>query len=220
MLINGPEDHLCIQTVFKDFCTYFKLGAARRIHGDWVMGMLIYPDSGEALTPAEIKALGVRILNELDAINGKEAVQASPAVPKVLKYADYGWLTPEGKYLPTPFAEHNERALEIIEQNSWGADFELKKQTGRFSDYEAVDYLCKYRNYVLFHGSSQEVPRLTKSSLRTTKAQREFIFEFYLERNLAQLAYAYFNEMDAPTINNLEAQAEAERAALAVSDEG
>ena len=57
------------------------------------------------------------------------------------------------------------------------------------------DYLAKYKNFVLIHSPSQGIPYPTILDGKVlTKSQKEFLYDFYTERNLFSLAYMYFNE--------------------------
>lgn len=101
---------------------------------------------------------------------------------------NYGWLDPKGEFHPVEFGYHQawayQTALEmgyINEEDSW--------MTGDDGD------ILVERGWALLHNPSMGVAYVTRNKVKPlTKAQREFLFDYYTERGLAKKAKEYFEE--------------------------
>lgn len=83
--------------------------------------------------------------------------------------ADYGWLSPHGKFYGVEWGEHED----------WANNF--LKEKGLESD-AGGDTLIK-GGWVLLHNPAQGIAFPTRSTARTyTKAQKEFLYDYYMER--------------------------------------
>lgn len=176
----------------KAFNDYFELEPHRIIHGDW--DMLMFEKDGKNLDTEDYAKMQQQIDKIIDELQ-EQTVKQTPKKETKLKYEDYGWLSPDGKYYDSGWATHQDKASDLL------TELELTKEflEARRSEYNltAGDYLCKYKNFVLIDSPSQGIPypRIMEGK-RLTKAQREFLYDFYMERNLVSLAYKYFNEED------------------------
>ena len=98
---------------------------------------------------------------------------------------DYGWLEPNGKFHAVECGEHQKWAYEYLERNS-----EEKKPVL----YEAGDVLTK-KGWVLLHNPTQGIAMATRNPCKDyTKAQKEFLFEYYMERNCEKEANDVWKE--------------------------
>jgi len=99
---------------------------------------------------------------------------------------DYGWLEPSGKFHAVPFGEHQ----------CW-ADHKAK-MLGYLNDALHCglggDFLLD-RGWVLLDNPSMGMARPTISETKPlTKAQREFLFDYYSKRSRSDLADQYLEE--------------------------
>lgn len=87
---------------------------------------------------------------------------------------DYGWLEPNGTFHEVEWGWHQKWADEYVEQNF----------PDQYEDIlEAGDWLTE-RGWVLLHNPSQGTAFATGSLVRDmTKAQKEFLYDYYMERN-------------------------------------
>lgn len=98
---------------------------------------------------------------------------------------DYGWLEPNGKFHAVEWGEHQKWAYEYLKRNS-----EEKKPV----PYEAGDVLTK-KGWVLLHNPTQGIAMATINPRRDyTKAQKEFLFSYYIERNCEKEADEIWKE--------------------------
>lgn len=95
---------------------------------------------------------------------------------------DYGWLEPDGTFHDVPWSEHQEFARKWLEKH------------GIKTEKEPGDYLSD-RGWVLLHNPSQGIAFPTKAVCkRYTKAQKEFLYDYYMERDYEKEANDIFKE--------------------------
>lgn len=103
---------------------------------------------------------------------------------------DYGWLEPSGKFHEVEWGKHEKYAFEWITKNLPEAEWTVKD----FLD--SGDELMK-RGWVLLHNPSLSLgtafPTKDKTK-RYTKAQKEFLYEYYMERNEKERAAEIWKE--------------------------
>lgn len=103
---------------------------------------------------------------------------------------DYGWLEPNGKFHAVKWGDHQEWAYEYLESKA-KTEEEYSKLPRL---YEAGDVLTK-EGWVLLHNPSQGIAIATKNPCKDyTKAQKEFLFEYYMERNCEKEANDIWEE--------------------------
>lgn len=112
---------------------------------------------------------------------------------------DYGWLEPDGTFHEVDWAKHQEWAEQYIRENmteeEWllaGAHLEGRVKTASYNSFG--DYLVD-RGWVLLHSPSQGIAQPTRNPVkRYTKAQQEFLYDYYQERNREKEAYEVYEE--------------------------
>lgn len=99
---------------------------------------------------------------------------------------DYGWIAPDGTFHAVEWGNHQEWAQQYIEEHFPEAadDDETDMQTHcNIGLIGAGDWLAE-KGWVLLHSPSQGIARPTKDPRRNyTKAQKEFLYDYYMERN-------------------------------------
>lgn len=105
--------------------------------------------------------------------------------------ADYGWLAPSGEFHEVPWGDHQKWAYEYLEKHA-PKDFE----DIQYELYNAGDKLIKV-GWVLLHNPSQGIAFPTKSETRRyTFSQKNFLYDYYMERGCEREANAIFSEED------------------------
>jgi len=98
---------------------------------------------------------------------------------------DYGWLEPDGTFHGVEWGEHQCWADRYVEENFPEQYEEI---------LEAGDWLVD-RGWVLLHNPSQGVAFATGSLVRDmTKAQKEFLYDYYTERDCKREANEIWEE--------------------------
>lgn len=94
---------------------------------------------------------------------------------------DYGWLEPNGEFHAVEWGDHQKWAYEWLEENLSEEEFE--EFDIKYTLCEAGDELTK-RGWILLHNPSQGIAFPTRDESREmTKAQKEFLYDYYIERN-------------------------------------
>lgn len=110
---------------------------------------------------------------------------------------DYGWLHPNGTFYPVDFGEHEEWAGKYIEEhypNEYTSAFEPQPEST--DNYHSFgDFLVYRKNFCLLDNPAQGIAKVTCSPGKNrTKAQKEFLFDYYTKRNHPELANLYFEK--------------------------
>lgn len=112
---------------------------------------------------------------------------------------DYGWLAPDGNFHEVEWCEHQEWAKKYIRENMTEEEWQMAgvHMPGQIktSSYNAFgDYLVE-RGWVLMHNPSKGMAFPTKNPLKSyTKAQKEFLYNYYMERGKETEANAIWKE--------------------------
>lgn len=102
---------------------------------------------------------------------------------------DYGWLEPSGTFHPVEWGAHEEWACEQVKLKDWFKEWTIH---GNGSIYSFGDFLVYRKGWVLLHNPAQGLARPTMSDTKPlTKAQKEFLFDYYTERERPDLAKKY-----------------------------
>lgn len=103
---------------------------------------------------------------------------------------DYGWLEPNGTFHPVEWGEHQKWADEWL-QNVLSED-----EYEKIDIYMAGDYLIEKKGWVLLHNPAQGIAIPTKDATkRYTKAQQDFLYQYYIDRNCHKEANSIFEEV-------------------------
>ena len=106
---------------------------------------------------------------------------------------NYGWLEPDGTFHPVPWCNHQEFAQDTIWERGWWDDF--RKWDEENYSFLCGDYLTRAKGWVLLHNPGRGVAYVTKDdSKRLTKAQREFLFDYFYSRGMKDKATVYLEE--------------------------
>lgn len=103
---------------------------------------------------------------------------------------DYGWLFPNGKFFAVEWGDYQDWARKWLEKN----DKEYK-QNG--SPYAADDWLCEKHRAILIHSPSHGVPVVTALTTQSlTRAQEEWLYEYYMRLGLPEKASEIYPKED------------------------
>lgn len=106
---------------------------------------------------------------------------------------NYGFLEPDGTFHPVDWCNHQEWAHETAlsryeeEYTSWNS--------GKSDMLKAGDFLVEQKGWVLINNPSRYLGKVQKSQTKSlTKAQREFLYNYYTEREEYQMAFMYLED--------------------------
>lgn len=101
---------------------------------------------------------------------------------------DYGWLEPDGTFHAVEWGRHEGWASDYMREHMSEEEW-LNDMTNR-----AGDYLTD-RGWVLLHNPSQGIAMPTKNELKPyTKAQKEFLYDYFMERDCEKEANEIWKE--------------------------
>jgi len=126
-----------------------------------------------------------------------------------VKGVEYGWLSPEAKFYEVDFGGHQIWPYNsILERGRYDevAAADLSHYKDEFEAWckarkrpvvnAAADFLVD-KGWVLVHSPSQGIPVLTSDTIRRlTKAQREFMFDYYINADQNDRASELYKLMD------------------------
>lgn len=108
---------------------------------------------------------------------------------------DYGWLEPNGTFHEVDWGQHQEWATEYVKENfpEEYKEISMQSNTGTGLIGEG-DWLVE-KGWVLLHSPSQGIAQPTRNPVRRyTKAQQEFLYDYYMERGKEKEASAVFSD--------------------------
>ena len=105
---------------------------------------------------------------------------------------DYGWLEPNGTFHGVEWGEHSKWADNWLRENLTEEEYE--ETDCKYRPYNAGDALVD-RGWILLHNPSQGIayPTECEGHVRT-KAQKEFLYDYYMERNCEREANEVWKE--------------------------
>lgn len=114
---------------------------------------------------------------------------------------DYGWLEPDGTYHPVPWGEHSKWAMDYANEHYpfkdnasmyWKTD-----ANGQRHHYVNGDFLVYVLGWVLLDNPYQGTATPKYDHQRgLSKKQKEFLFDYYIERNMHDRASALYKDDD------------------------
>lgn len=111
-----------------------------------------------------------------------------------IKTEDYGWLSPTGRFYAVPWGEHQDWAMKHIREIGVYETLSMKE---RICADGLGDALLN-RGWVLLHNPRHGLAHPTKKpEQRYTKAQMDFLYDYYMEREEKEEAYNIIKEMDS-----------------------
>lgn len=118
---------------------------------------------------------------------------------KAAREDDYGWLEPDGTYHPVEWGNHSEWAGEYAETHypfRSNADMYWKTDAnGIRHHYVGGDFLVYVLGWVLLDNPMQGIASPKYDETRgLSKKQKEFLFDYYIDRGLNERASALYNE--------------------------
>lgn len=107
---------------------------------------------------------------------------------------DYGWLSPTGVFYPVEWGDHGKWAMEYLMEHYPYADNKdlYKHNNTRLSNGDVLVYSL---HWVLLHNPAQGVATPLYDRTRPlTKAQKEFLYDYYIKRNEHERANQIWSE--------------------------
>lgn len=112
---------------------------------------------------------------------------------------DYGWLEPNGTFHEVEWGEHQGWAEQYVRDNMSEEEWLLAgvHSDGQFKTdcYNTFGDFLVEKGWVLLHSPSQGIAQPTRNPVKHyTKAQKEFLYDYYMERGKEAEANAVYEE--------------------------
>lgn len=104
---------------------------------------------------------------------------------------NYGWLEPDGTFHPVEWCEHQEWATRTLRERGWWDDY---RHWDHFRELPG-DYLTELKGWVLLHNPGRGIAYVSRNEhKRLTKAQKEFLFDYFYKRGRKEDAAKYLDD--------------------------
>lgn len=185
----------------------YGLGFRMRARADWEWIEICESDDSPALAAADIRSRELNAEKFVEACeelaerrknaekNTEDKAGKAPAKDKKAEPKnEFGWLSPSGNFVPSPFGSHDESAEKIIEENGWEEEFLTWSDENRDSAGIERDFLISAKRYVLLHnpnGPAFDAFVTSNDKTPLTKKQKEFLFDYYSKAGNSMRAALY-----------------------------
>ncbi len=170
------------------FQEYYNVRLREQGYGTW-RWLSVYDIEGNSLTAEDFVKLGIRnseenlvteIIEKAEQTSTTEENESNP-------YDSYGWVRPDGNFIPSDYGTHEESAIEIVKEMGW-------RKEHRNSVYSLCrDFLVYVKGYALIHNPSMDGGYIVTHNPAKdfTKAQRTTLFDYFTYNNDSFLANRY-----------------------------
>ena len=170
------------------FQEYYNVRLREQGYGTW-RWLSVYDIEGNYLTAEDLVKVGIRDSEESSVSEIIEkAEQTTASEEKVTSpYDSYGWVRPDGRFVPSDYGTHEESAIQIVKEMGW-------MEERRNSVYDLCrDFLVYVKGYALIHNPSMDGGYIVthNPAKNLTKAQRTTLFDYFTYNNDSFLANRY-----------------------------
>lgn len=169
----------------------FHVGFSEIEWGTWRMIVLQKEEGGEPLKTNDIIEMEIdseefnKILEEVESCKLPEIVKKEPKI----KAQPFGWLSPTGEFTEGDYGDHEAVAEEIINKKGFRSEWRESIHT------LARDFLSGVKGYCLIHNPSMDGGYIVTNAKQLTKAQREFLYQYFIDLGDRFKAELYLQEV-------------------------
>lgn len=158
------------------FQEYYNVRLREQGYGTW-RWLSVYDIEGNPLTAEDFVKLGIRDSEEssVSEIIEKAEQTASSKEKVTSPYDSYGWVRPDGRFVPSDYGAHEESAIQIVKEMGW-------VEERRDSVYDLCrDFLVYVKGYALIHNPSMDGGYIVTHTpdKNFTKAQRTTLYNYF-----------------------------------------
>ena len=170
------------------FQEYYNVRLQEQGYGTW-RWLSVHDTEGNYLSVEDFVKIGIRnseenlvteIIKKAGQTSTTEENESSP-------YDSYGWVRPDGNFIPSDYGTHEESAIKIVKEMGW-----MKER--RDSVYDLCrDFLVYVKGYTLIHNPSMDGGYIVTHNPAKdfTKAQRSTLFDYFTYNHDSFLANRY-----------------------------
>lgn len=147
---------------------------------------------------AENQLSGMNMSNMLDSFL-EQCKREHKAAENGEEICDYGWLEPNGTWHPVEWGDHSKWAMDWLEEHMPFKEHpEIYWYTNNEGDRHHIydtDVLVYSLNWILLDSPHHGLAKVTRNPAKNmTKAQKEFLYDYFNERNRHDEANALYEE--------------------------
>lgn len=168
------------------FQEYYNVRLREQGFGTW-RWLSVHDTEGNCLSVEDFVKIGICTEQNLTDKIIEKAKQTVESEKSVNPYDSYGWVRPDGSFIPSDYGTHEESAIKIVKEMGW-----MKER--RDSVYDLCrDFLVYVKGYTLIHNPSMDGGYIVTHNPAKdfTKAQRATLFDYFTYNNDSFLANRY-----------------------------
>lgn len=168
------------------FQEYYNVRLREQGFGTW-RWLSVHDTEGNCLSVEDFVKIGICTEQNLTDKIIEKAKQTVKSEESVNPYDSYGWVKPDGSFIPSDYGTHEESAIKIVKEMGW-----MKER--RDSVYDLCrDFLVYVKGYTLIHNPSMDGGYIVTHNPAKdfTKAQRATLFDYFTYNNDSFLANRY-----------------------------
>lgn len=163
----------------------YGLGFAEMEFGTCRLIMLKDGPEGEGLNYEQIikREMNTEVLYKLlDDFNNGILPHAKEQAP-VTTSGEFGWLSPMGDFLESPFGHHEESAQDICEKKGFLEEYRKWEEAVRSGTdcHCCRDFLQEVKGYFLIHNPTGDGGYVVTNTKNLTKQQKEFLYGYFTD---------------------------------------
>lgn len=168
------------------FQEYYNVRLQEQGYGTW-RWLSVHDTEGNYLSVEDFVKIGICTEQNLTDKIIEKVKQTVESEESVNPYDSYGWVKPDGSFIPSDYGTHEESAIKIVKEMGW-----MKER--RDSVYDLCrDFLVYVKGYTLIHNPSMDGGYIVTHNPAKdfTKAQRATLFDYFTYNNDSFLANRY-----------------------------
>lgn len=168
------------------FQEYYNVRLREQGYGTW-RWLSVHDTEGNRLSDEDFVKIGICTEQNLTDKIIEKAKQTVESEESVNPYDSYGWVRPDGSFIPSDYGTHEESAIQIVKEMGW-----MKER--RDSVYDLCrDFLVYVKGYALIHNPSMDGGYIVthNPAKDLTKSQRTTLFDYFTYNNDSFLANRY-----------------------------
>lgn len=97
---------------------------------------------------------------------------------------DFGWVSPLGEFVESPFGTHEESAGQICEKQGFDAEYWEWRKTLKDGTTNRLkgDFIAEVKGYCLIHNPTGGGGYIATHMKRLTRKQEEFLYEYFMDK--------------------------------------